>query len=259
MSVAARKHAGYGWVPDLPDRRDHVVPFRLLDSRTLAKRAPEHVDLRNQLPACYDQGQLGSCTGNALAAAVEFAEFMHYADKGTPSRLFIYYSEREIEGTIASDSGAMLRDGLKVLATEGAPPETAWPYDIARFAEKPSQDVYAQAKAHEAISYQSLRFGQYRACLAAGYPFAFGFSVYESFESADVARTGKVPMPAQGESLLGGHAVLAVGYDNPGKRIIVRNSWGADWGDGGHFTMPYDYFDPARGLADDFWTIRKVS
>jgi len=255
MSVAARKHAGYGWVPDLPDRRDHVVPFKLLDSRTLAKRAPEHVDLRGKLPEPYDQGQLGSCTGNALAAAVEFVE----VSPSMPSRLFIYYAEREIEGTIASDSGAMLRDGLKVLATEGAPPETAWPYDIARFAEKPPQAVYAQAKAHEAIQYQSLRFGQYRACLAAGYPFAFGFSVYESFESADVARTGKVPMPAQGESLLGGHAVLAVGYDNPGKRIIVRNSWGPDWGDGGHFTLPYDYFDPARSLADDFWTIRKVS
>ncbi len=95
-----------------------------------------------------------------------------------------------------------------------------------------------------------------RTCLADGYPFVFGFTVYESFESATVARTGRANLPKPGEKVLGGHAVMAVGYNDKQKRFIVRNSWGTGWGKKGYFTMPYAYLDD-RDLSDDFWTIRR--
>jgi C1A family cysteine protease len=110
-----------------------------------------------------------------------------------------------------------------------------------------------------AILYQRLlpNLNQLKGCLALGYPFVFGFSVYESFESATVARTGKVPMPKPREALLGGHAVLTVGYDDVEERFLMRNSWGASWGMAGYFTMPFDYLvDP--NLCDDFWTVKSV-
>ena len=94
-----------------------------------------------------------------------------------------------------------------------------------------------------------------RKCLAEGFPFVFGFTVYDGFESASVAKSGKLNLPKPGEKVLGGHAVCAVGYDDKAKRVIVRNSWGTDWGMKGFFTMPYDYVSNSS-LADDFWTLR---
>ena len=96
-----------------------------------------------------------------------------------------------------------------------------------------------------------------RICLAEGFPFVFGFTVYESFESQQVSKTGKVYMPKKNEKVLGGHAVLAVGYNDKDKRFTVRNSWGTGWGMKGYFTMPYDYL-ASRYLSDDFWTIRSA-
>jgi C1A family cysteine protease len=153
----------------------------------------------------------------------------------------------------------MIRDGIKSVAKEGAPHETLWPYTISKFAIKPSAAAYKDALKHRAVLYQRLTqtLDQLRGCLAAGYPFVFGFSVYESFETQAVAKTGKVPMPKSKEKQLGGHAVLAVGYDGPSKRFIVRNSWSTAWGLQGYFTMPYDYLTDGN-LADDFWTIKQV-
>jgi C1A family cysteine protease len=153
----------------------------------------------------------------------------------------------------------MIRDGMKVVNHQGAPPETDWPYDIAKFREKPPQKAYDDGLENQVTSYRRVTrdLNQMKGCLAAGYPFVFGFSVYESFESQDVARTGVVPMPHPGEQLLGGHAVLAVGYDDAQSRFIVRNSWGAGWGQAGYFTMPYAYLTQ-RSLSSDFWTIRLV-
>jgi C1A family cysteine protease len=94
-----------------------------------------------------------------------------------------------------------------------------------------------------------------RSCLAEGFPFVFGFTVYASFESAKVANTGVVPMPVLAEKVLGGHAVLAVGYNDKQKRFLVRNSWGTGWGMSGYFTIPYAYLTDSN-LADDMWTIR---
>ena len=246
----------YGWIPDLPDRRDRMFAA---EPATLGA-LPPRVDLRAQCPPVYDQGALGSCTAHAIAGALQFDESKQQeADAFTPSRLFIYYNERVIEGTVDEDSGAMLRDGIKSVAKQGAPHERLWPYVIAKFRTKPVPPAYKDAAKHQALLYQRVprSLEQIKGCLAGGYPFVFGFSVYESFESAAVARNGQVPMPGPRETLLGGHAVLAVGYDDAAARLWVRNSWGARWGQDGYFTMPYAYLLD-EGLSDDFWTVRLV-
>ena len=172
------------------------------------------------------------------------------------SRLFIYYNERAIEHSVRSDSGAMIRDGIKTLAKQGVCPEQKWPYVIAAFTKKPPAPCYTAAKQHTISSYHRIgSLNEMRACLAEGYPFVFGFSVYQAFESAAVAKNGVLNLPKRGERQLGGHAVCAVGYDDQAKRLLVRNSWGPRWGQKGYFTMPYDYA-ANRDLADDFWTIR---
>lgn len=252
----SKARGAFGWVPDLPDMRDHqyAAPQPVLNA------LPPMVDLTSHCPPVYDQGQLGSCTANAIAGAVQFDRAKQKLTPDfVPSRLFIYYGERVIEGSVNSDAGAMIRDGIKVVVKQGAPPEADWPYDITKFAQKPSPKAYADAVKDQVVSYSRVArsLTQMRGCLASGFPFVFGFTVYESFESQAVADTGVVPMPAYGESVLGGHAVLAVGYDDAHQRFIVRNSWGTGWGVRGYFTMPYTYLtDP--GLASDFWTVRSV-
>jgi C1A family cysteine protease len=251
----ARKIQGYGWNPDIPDGRDlmYAAPAQVVT------KLPPKVDLRQQCPEVYDQGQLGSCTANAIGAALEFDQMKQKEEAFAPSRLFIYYNERDIEGTVDSDSGAQIRDGVKSVSKQGAPPETEWPYDITKFRDKPSQPVYDHAQEHQAILYQRLTptLGQLKGCLATEFPFVFGFVVYESFESQEVASTGEAPLPKAGEQQLGGHAVLAVGYDEDQQRFIIRNSWGSNWGMGGYFTLPYSYLLQST-LSSDFWTIRSV-
>jgi C1A family cysteine protease len=207
----------------------------------------------------YDQGQLGSCVANAIAAIFEFDVMKEGKRVSTPSRLFIYYNSRMIGGTVDTDSGAMIRDGIKSVAHEGDPPETEWPYDIAKFAVKPPSRVYADARRYKAVQYQRLvqNLTQMKGCLASGHPFVFGFTVYESFEGEEVAKTGQVPMPDMNEPAIGGHAAVAVGYDDSQQRFIVRNSWGINWGIAGYFTMPYAYLTQAS-LSGEFWTIRTV-
>lgn len=242
----------YDWKPDLPDARDHyavVAPFY--------KSLPKKVDLRDGCSAVEDQGDLGSCTAHAIAGALEFLDRRAGDAKARASRLFIYYQERVLEGTVKEDSGAQIRDGVKACAKIGAPKESLCPYVISRFAHKPSARAYADALTRKISEYQRVHgLRSLKTALAGGLPVAFGFSVYESFESDEVAQTGVVPMPSDGERLLGGHAVLCVGYDDTRQRIIVRNSWGAAWGQNGYFTMPYDYVTNAD-LSDDFWLIRK--
>ncbi len=253
--------ARFGWVPDLPDHRDHLYAAPVVALAAL----PPSVDLRSKfsIPA-YDQGQLGSCTANAIAAAMEFDLIKEKVqDPFTPSRLFIYYNERAMEGSVGQDAGAQIRDGVKSVNKSGAPPEKLWPYSDQNpgpFEQKPPNAVYQEAAKHKVTVYQRVAraLTQMKGCLAAGYPFVFGFTVYESFESQAVAQTGVVPMPGQNENVLGGHAVLAMGYDDATTRFRVRNSWGPSWGDRGYFTMPYAYLLDSN-LADDFWTLRVVA
>lgn len=253
MSVAMKK---YGWKPDLPDQRDHLyaAPARIVRS------LPKSVDLRPKCPPeIYDQGELGSCTANAIGCAIDFNRIKQGLPAFMPSRLFIYYNEREMEGTVPIDAGAMIRDGIKSVNTHGACPEVEWPYDISKFAVKPPEPAYVSAEKYQVLHYMRViqNLNHLKACLAAGYPFVFGFSVYESFETGSVAQTGIMSMPGPREQNLGGHAVLAVGYDDSTQMFVIRNSWGAGWGQGGHFFMPYQYMTTSD-LADDFWTIRLV-
>jgi C1A family cysteine protease len=246
-------YGGYGWRPQLPDRRDFV---RNLDAAAL----PARVDLRSLMPPVYDQGNLGSCTANAIAGAIEYDQMKQKKLSFAPSRLFIYYNERAIEGDVSKDAGAQIRDGIKSVASKGAPPETDWPYVESEFAVTPPAKAYGDA-AKDLVGYYYTvpqTIDQMKASLAAGYPFVFGFTVYESFESNAVASSGIMPMPAENEETLGGHAVMAVGYDDASSMIIVRNSWGTSWGQAGYFEMPYAYITDAN-LASDFWVVRSVT
>ncbi|GAA4862004.1 C1 family peptidase [Saccharopolyspora rosea] len=263
-----RKIAGYGWSPDLPDARD----FLYAAPRVAVTSLPPSVDLRTGFPAPYDQGQIGSCTANAIAGAYQFDLEKEHAQDFMPSRLFIYYNERALEGHVPFDSGAQIRDGIKSVAKQGVCTEQEWPYDAtpaqpdgmfppgAKEAQQPPPGCYKDALQHRASAYLRVAqdLDQLRGCLAVGYPFVFGFTVYESFESPEVARTGVAPMPTAGENVLGGHAVVAVGYDDAQQRFTCRNSWGADWGQQGYFTMPYAYLTE-NALSSDFWTVRFVT
>jgi C1A family cysteine protease len=252
----ARKIQRYGWKPDLPDPRDVTYSGPL----HIQQQLPPTADLRSKCPPVYDQGALGSCTANAIAAAFEFDLLKQGNPDFTPSRLFIYYNERAIEGTIKSDAGGHLRDGIKSVAKSGVCHEPLWPYDIKQFAKKPPQPAYKEASTRLATSYESLAQNttQMRTCLASGYPFVFGFVAYDSLESEQVAKSGILNMPAQGENQVGGHAVMAVGYNDKQQRFIVRNSWGDGWGQKGYFTMPYTYLVDAS-YSSDFWTVRLVT
>jgi len=254
LRIETGSKQGYGWVPDLPDQRDVLYGA----VRPVPAKLPPSADLRSLCSPVENQGDLGSCTGNAIAGAVEFLERKSNMRFVNVSRLFIYYNERAIEHTVKSDSGAMIRDGIKTVVKQGVCSERKWPYVISKYAVKPPVACYQDALEHQVTSYQRiLTVDEMRACLAQGFPFVFGFTVYESFESQQVAHTGIVPMPDQGERSVGGHAVLAVGYNDADRRFLVRNSWGAGWGMKGYFTMPYDYLSN-RNLADDMWTIRRT-
>lgn len=274
----------YGWIKQSVDERD----VKLTRPVALKTDLPPSVDLRPQMPPPYDQGQLGSCSANAIAAAVEYYCIKtDYKWKFTPSRLFMYYNERALEGTIDQDAGAELRDGLKSLNLNGICPETEgdgtkpdwlWPYSDGPdlFKQKPPEACYKDSVLHEALKYEAVppNAAAVMTVLAAGIPIIFGIPVYSSFESASVAACGVVPLPSSRDQLQGGHAVLAVGYFNKlpptvlaaakkarrtvagGAYVLVRNSWGSDWGDGGYFYLPLSAY--MCKLGDDFWALEAV-
>ncbi len=253
--MQVRRVRRYGWKPSLPDLRDHTAD---------ASQLPvlEEVDPRGDLPPVFDQGQLGSCTANAVSAAVEYDAMLSGTDPGTLSRLWIYYYERKIEGSSADqDTGAFGRDGFKVAKTLGVPRETDWPYDVSKFSEEPPVDLAAEARSHTISNYRVVarNLDSMKAVLSNSQTIAFGFTVYDSFESDEVAKSGRVPMPSRREKTLGGHEVLAVGYLRAEPNYaLVRNSWGGGWGLGGYFLMPWTYLLDAN-LASDFRTIRRAA
>lgn len=245
----------YGWRPDLPDFRDR----RYSAKRRRIAGMPSVIDLRPQCPPVYDQGQLGSCSSNAVAGAIEFERKKQGLPDFVPSRLYVYYNTRVIEGDPEADNGAQIRDAIKAVAVQGACPETDWPYDISKFAVAPPANCYADAKTDLVSAYARVdqTATAIKNTLISGKPVVFGITVYDSFESDAVAQSGIVPMPSSSESAQGGHAMLCVGYDEPNQVFIVRNSWGAYWGRAGYCTIPYAYMLNGD-LACDFWVVEAI-
>lgn len=244
----------FGWLPDLPDVRDYVVPKL---TRAQIRKLKKKVDLRPKMPPILDQGQLGSCTANAIASAFRFVTSKQRRKDFAPSRLFIYYNERVMLGTINSDSGAYIRDGIKSVNSDGVCREKLWPYNIQDFQIRPSDKAYVEALKHQSLEYRRVErtIEDMKGVLCHGRPFVFGFTVYTSFEK--VGETGIATLPEPGERVMGGHAVLCVGYNDATQRFIVKNSWGKYWGKEGYFEMPYEYLTNPN-LSDDFWVISKL-
>ena len=238
------------------------------NSHLKALNLPTAFDVRTldpKFPAPYDQGSLGSCTANALAALVQYDNDIEGRPSDTPSRLFICFNERSIEGSVYEDSGASLSTGIRTLHESGVCKETLWPYNISQFRTRPSKAAFLDAlnnvdldENYTSVDHIDQSLSAIKYVLGVSHrPFVFGIQIFESFESQQVARTGIVPMPKPGEQCLGGHAVLAVGYDDHKGTLTVRNSWGENWGDHGYFHLPYGYATNPN-LALDFWTISKI-
>ena len=239
------------WVPDKLDSRDYKY-------RITTKPSPNSVDLRSYCSPIENQGSLGSCTGQAIAGAIELLNKRNgnYRDI---SRLFIYYYERLILGTVNYDSGAYIRDGIKATNHYGASLESYWPYNIRKYRQEPITEAKNDALNRKVTRYERLtNLNGFIDALSNGYPIIMGFNVYTSFMSYSVAKTGVMPYPnTKRERLLGGHAVLIVGYNKTKKVFIARNSWGTGWGDRGYFYMPFDIIKPT--MSDDYWIIKSVN
>ncbi len=246
----------YNLKPDKEDLRDKIFRSTRFKTKTVLPRV---VDLRSGCSDIVDQGELGSCTANAIASG--FREYWeNQVGKLTPlSRLWLYWKERNIEGRVDEDSGAYIRDGMKILQKMGCAPEIDWPYDISKFRQTPSAMSSKDAGQYKITEYHRVSdLTVLKSALAEGFPVVIGIQVYESFESDQVAETGIVPLPTRSEQFLGGHAVLAVGYWDDAKIkgrgvVICRNSWGENWGDKGYFYLPYNY---CVSYVTDMWTGR---
>jgi len=232
-----------------------VAPERVRNY-SIRYRISANVDLRSKIKIMYDQGNLGSCTANALCYAYVFD-----APTFSPSRLFLYYNERFLDGDVPIDAGSTLSEGINALEKYGVCKESTWSYNTNNFAVKPSKAAYTEGVKNEVLMATRVQqsLSSMKGCLIAGYPFVVGFEVYSSFESPAVASTGMVPMPnTHTEQLLGGHACICLGFNDTKKVWIMQNSWGAGWGDKGYFYLPYDYLT-SPSLAGDMWRILKVS
>lgn len=268
---------GLGWHRDLPDIRDHTQGTKTV-SKVLAKsapleraktRLPATVDLRKWCSPIEDQEQLGACTAHAGVGMLEYYERRAFGKHLDASRLFLYKVTRQLLG-FSGDDGAYLRDTMKAMALFGVPPERYWGYEIERFNDDPGNFCFAFAQNYQAIEYYRLDppgteadavLDKVKTNLAGQLPAMFGFSVYNTMPPLGDGK-GEIPYPAEGASLVGGHAVLAVGYDDQ-KRIgpckgalLIRNSWGEGWGDEGYGWLPYKYVE--TGLANDFWAMVKA-
>jgi C1A family cysteine protease len=266
-----------GWHRDLPDLRDHNAASdavaRVLAKSSLLKKAakalPSSIDLRRFCSPIEDQKSLGSCTAHAGAGMLEYFERRAFGKHLDASRLFLYKVTRQLAG-FTGDDGAYLRDTMKAMVLFGMPPEKYWPYVISRFNDEPTAFCYSYAQAYKAIQYYRLDpqgtstaalLKNIKTSLAAQLPAMFGFSVYSSIPGSGDGK-GEIPYPGSGDTLEGGHAVLAVGYDDQKKigsskgALLIRNSWSTAWGEQGYGWLPYAYVE--SGLATDFWSLVKA-
>lgn len=243
----------YGCIPDIGDFRDRTfkVPRKIA-------HLPTSLDLRPKDWGIADQGQLGSCVGHGVSGAFRNALIHEGKSDWVASRLATYYFARQLEGTTKEDAGAQIRDGMKGVNKYGLPGEDLWPYDTSKFAVQPSVAAIAEGKPYKGMQYVSVANSNWDAVRAALFNngnLALGISVYESFESDHVAKTGKVPMPAATESLLGGHCIRAVGFT--ASALICANSWGTEWGISGYFLLPKKYV-MSDDLTNDCWSWTSV-
>lgn len=276
------KAPGMGWLPDYPDFRDYTpehgtVHGMLAKAKVAAtlKSLPTAVDLRAWCSPVENQLDIGSCTAHAGVGVYEYFERRAFGRHIDASRLFLYKTTRNMAHW-TGDTGAFLRTTMGAMVLFGVPPEEFWPYVIADFDKEPPAFCYAFAQNYQALSYYRLDppgvdrkalLSRIKSNLAAGLPSMFGFTVYSSIAQAD--KTGNIPFPVRGERIMGGHAVDAVGYDDSLKirnnavgaeettgALLLRNSWGAEWGVGGYGWLPYEYV--LRGLAEDWWSLLKA-
>ncbi len=288
------KRLGLGWLPDYPDTRDYTaeqnkvslrkkklgekdsVKAMLTEAGALkpVKSFPFSVDLRQWCSPIENQESIGACTAHAGVGIVEYFERRAFGKHIDASRLFLYKVTRNLLNW-TGDTGAFLRSTMEALVLMGVPPEEYWPYVIDDFEKEPSAFCYAFAQNYQAISYyrldpegmaRNVLLAQIKTLLMAGLPSMFGFTVFSSISQAD--KTGMIPFPSNGEKILGGHAVGAFGFDDKIKiqntstggietkgALLIRNSWGTEWGDAGYGWLPYDYV--LKGLALDWWSLLK--
>lgn len=271
-----RRLNGCNVVPEsqhhLPSKRVYKLQYERVTQHPnpnhlhlLSPSVPSRVDLTTLSPEfsptnwpVWDQGNLGSCTAFAILSSIHY-----YAPEIKPSTLFQYYNERFEDGDINGDNGSTISQAAHCLSKYGYCSIETWPYDITQFTVKPSPQSYEQGLQNikalaKIFEFESINYCQQTIiqCLSRNSPIVLGISVYESFESPTVAKTGQVPMPMPNEQLLGGHAVSLVGYDLTTRKWKLRNSWGANWGDDGYFYLPFEYISEGR-LASDLWTIKK--
>lgn len=290
--MSATEQFKMGWLRDYPSMRDYtpdydqVAPERrelgqrdsvkqllaTVTAKTSAVALPATVDLRPWFSPIEDQANLGSCTANAGVGLVEYYQRRAFGKHIDASRLFLYKTTRNLLRW-TGDTGAFLRTTLEALVLFGVPPEEYWPYNIPDYDVEPGPFAYSFAQNYKTINYYRYDppgttpanlLARIKINLAAGLPSFFGFTVYASYAQANA--TGKIPYPTAGERVVGGHAVVAAGYDdkmkiknaNPGGAettgaLLIRNSWGAGWGAAGYGWLPYDYV--LNRLAVDWWSI----
>jgi hypothetical protein len=268
----------FGYLPDLPDFRDWSYAAALADplmADAVPEQFPERVLIRDlhRIPV-VDQGNIGSCVGCSVAS-------LHAYERKVAMRsiLQIYYEARRLRGWQNEDTGAFIRDAIKVIANLGAGRSVWWPYDVNKFTVDPPLKVDRDALLRRIFSYWSVEGReQYRACLASGHPFVIGSNLYSNFGTQRVWDHGIVGMPSSRDYEWGGHAYLVVGYDSnfkqsewaqnrmmagfpaslvPDDVYICRNSWGTEWGYRGDFAVAAEFID-SMWFSDDGWTVRKV-